>query len=67
MNVNLELAKKLGYPRNGYILFEDSQGNCVHAKITTKPYEHDHQILTFNVPWIPQDLLEQVKLEIINR
>ena len=66
MNINYELAKKLGYPANGYILFEDNKGNCIHAKITTKPYKHNYKKLTFNANWIPKQILDQVKKKIVN-
>jgi len=66
MNLDYELAKTLGYPKNGYILFEDNKGNCIHAKRTTKPYEHDYQKLTFNVSWIPKDILDKVKKKVID-
>lgn len=66
MNIDYELAKKLGYPANGYLLFIDAKGNCVHAKRTTKAYEHDYQILKFNSKWIPKNMLDEIKVRVIN-
>lgn len=66
MGIDYELAKKLGFPKDGYILFEDKQGNCIHAKRTTKAYEHDYSVLKFNCSWIPQQMLNEIKERLVN-
>ena len=67
-DIDYKLAKKLGYPANGYGLYQDDDGNPIHYKKvpTEKPYMHHREILKFNCWWIPKEMLDEIKERIIN-
>lgn len=50
----LEYAKLVGYPKEGWLLYE-KDGKVFHAKRTDKPYEFQQHEITFATPaWLPQ-------------